>query len=381
MRLFEPYVLGQGLHLPNRIVLPAIVTRLATADGEITEELIERYVEVGRGGTGLIITEAVSVAMHKSGQLLRLNDNAFVPELRRLTDSVHAETEAKIAPQLIHFLKLSRSGYRQKVEDLSLEDIKAIPAMFAAAAYRACEAGFDAIELHYAHAYTMSSFLSRHNHRTDEYGGSLRKRLRLGAEVYEATRAAVGHNYVVGCRMNADEFTVGGNSLEQGRQIALALAELGMDYISLSAGGRFEDAPYREGHSPDPYTGYSGSRAMPPRHMPEKVNVYLAADIRRTLREAGHSTPTVAAGRIPSADVAESVIENGEADLVAVARPTIADPYWPLKSREGREQDIVRCTYCNECRELEMNQQKVVCRQWHENERGVPVPLGAGGRH
>ena len=97
------------------------------------------------------------------GPLLRLNDDSFIPGLKRLTELVHGESDAKIATQLVHFLKIARSGYRQKVEDLSLNDVKEIPELFACAALRARTAGFDAVELHFAHAYTMSSFLSRYN--------------------------------------------------------------------------------------------------------------------------------------------------------------------------------------------------------------------------
>ena len=284
MKVFAPYVLAGKLPLPNRIVLPAVVTRLATSEGHVTDALIERYRLYADGGTGFVIIEAVSVAPQKSGQLLRLSDDAFIPGLQRLTDVIHGQTDAKIAPQILHFLKKSRSGYRQKVEDLTLDEVKALPGMFASAAYRARQAGFDAVELHFAHAYTMSSFLSRHNTRKDEYGGSMQRRLRLAEEVIEATRAAVGQDFVLGCRINGDEFTQGGNSLAQSRPIAVRVAELGLDYVSVSAGGKFEDAVEREGESLDPYTGYSGSRAMPPRFMPEQVNVYLAADIRRALR-------------------------------------------------------------------------------------------------
>ena len=159
------------------------------------------------------------------------------------------------------------------------------------------------------------------------------------------------------------------------------MAELGLDYVSVSAGGKFEDAPYHEGESVDPYTGYSGSRSMPPRYMPEKVNVYLAADIRRTLRDAGHETPVMAAGRIPTVAVAETVLANGEADLVAVARPILCDPFWPQKSLEGREQDIVKCTYCNECREAEGAYEEVICRQWKRKDGSIVVPtLEGSGR-
>jgi 2,4-dienoyl-CoA reductase-like NADH-dependent reductase (Old Yellow Enzyme family) len=373
MKLFEPFNINGKLTLTNRIVMPALVTRLAAEDGAISEELLDRYRLYARGGTGLIITEAISVRKQKSGPLLRLSEDRFVPALKELTDRVHGESDARIAPQIIHFMKISRSGYRQKVEDLPVGEIKDIPGLFAGAAERARTAGFDAVELHFAHAYTLSSFLSRHNQRKDEYGGSLKKRLRLAEEVVEVSRKAVGEDFVLGARINGDEFTLGGNTLDQSRSIALRLAELGLDYISVSAGGKFEDAVAKQGEVLVPYTGYSGHRAMPPHWMPEKVNVYLAADIRKTLRGAGYQTPIVAAGRIPSAGVAEGVLQNNEADLVAMARPTLCDPHWPKKTLEGREQEILRCVYCNKCKEADEAFLKVYCAQWKKKD-GRMVP-------
>jgi 2,4-dienoyl-CoA reductase-like NADH-dependent reductase (Old Yellow Enzyme family) len=300
MKLFEPYTIGDKLHLKNHIMMPPVVTRLATTTGHVTDALIDRYMLYAKGGAGIVVTEAVAVKKQKSGQLLRLDDDEFIPGLKELTGRVHAETDAMIAPQIIHFLKIARSGYRQKVEDLSLEEVREIPQLFGQAAYRARQAGFDAVELHFAHAYTMASFLSRYNRRKDDYGGSLKKRLRLAEEVVEASRKAVGDDFVLGARMNGDEFTAGGNTLKQSKPIAMRLAELGLDYISVSAGGKFEDAVPK-----DPYTGYSGSRTMPPKWMPEKVNVYLAADIKNTLNKDGFSPTVITAGRILTADVAE----------------------------------------------------------------------------
>jgi 2,4-dienoyl-CoA reductase-like NADH-dependent reductase (Old Yellow Enzyme family) len=179
---------------------------------------------------------------------------------------------------------------------------------------------------------------------------------------------------VLGARINGDEFTLGGNTLEQSRTIALKLAELGLDYISLTAGGKFEDAIRREGESIDPYTGYSGQRSMPPFWMPEKVNVYLAADLKRTLSNAGYHTTIITAGRIPTADVAEGVLQNNEADLVGIARPILADPYWPNKYKEGREKDILKCVYCNKCREAEGAFEEVTCFQWKKKDGTIQIP-------
>jgi 2,4-dienoyl-CoA reductase-like NADH-dependent reductase (Old Yellow Enzyme family) len=374
MKLFEPYRINNKLQLKNHIMMPPVVTRLATTTGHVTDALIDRYMLYAKGGAGIVVTEAVSVKKQKSGQLLRLNDDEFIPGLKELTEKVHGETDAKIAPQIIHFLKIARSGYRQKVEDLSLEEVKEIPELFGQAAARAREANFDAVELHFAHAYTMASFLSRYNKRKDEYGGTFKKRLRLAEEVVKAGRKAVGDDFVLGARMNGDEFTAGGNTLKQTRLIALRLAEMGLDYISVSAGGKFEDAVPKEGEALDPYTGYSGSRTMPPKWMPEKVNVYLATDIKSTLNAAGFSPTVITAGRILTADVAEGILQNNEADMVAIGRPILCDPYWPNKLKEAREKELLKCIYCNECREAEGAFEEVTCIQWKKKDGSVVVP-------
>jgi 2,4-dienoyl-CoA reductase-like NADH-dependent reductase (Old Yellow Enzyme family) len=374
MKLFEPYSIGDKLHLKNHIMMPPVVTRLATTQGHVTDALIDRYMLYAKGGAGIVVTEAVSVKKQKSGQLLRLNDDEFIPGLKELTQRVHAQTDAKIAPQIIHFLKIARSGYRQKVEDLSLEEVKEIPELFAQAAYRARQAGFDAVELHFAHAYTMASFLSRYNKRKDEYGGTLKKRRRLAEEVVEASRKAVGDDFVLGARINGDEFTAGGNTLKQSRPIAIRLAELGLDYISVSAGGKFEDAVPKEGEALDPYTGYSGSRTMPPKWMPQKVNVYLATDIKNTLNAAGFYPTIITAGRILTAEVAEGILQNNEADMVAIARPILCDPFWPNKHKEAREKDVLKCIYCNECREAEGAFEEVTCIQWKKKDGRIVIP-------
>ena len=381
MLLFEPYRINNKLLIDNRIIMPAVVTRLATIEGHVTEKLTERYLMYAKGGAGLVITEAVSVKEQKSGQLLRLNSDEFIPGLKGLTQRIHAESSTKIAPQIIHFLKVSRSGYRQKVEDLTVTEIQEIPGLFAEAASRTRIAGFDGVELHFAHAYTMSSFLSCHNHRKDEYGGSLKKRLRLAEDVVKATRKAVGEDFVIGARINGDEFTMGGNTMAHSRPIALRLAQLGLDYISVSAGGRFEDAVPREGEALDPYTGYSGQRAMPPLWMGEKVNVHLAAGIKKFLNQAGFSTPIITAGRIPDATLANDVLESGEADLVGIARPILCDPFWPVKHKENRTKDILKCTYCNECREAEGAFEEVTCDRWKKKDGSIQAPTFSSRTH
>ena len=130
-------------------------------------------------------------------------------------------------------LKLSKTGWRQKVEDFKTEELPKIVEDHVAAAKRALAAGFEFIEVHMAHAYVLSSFLSRVNNRTDGYGGSLEKRMKLPIEVFKAVRAVVGENYPLGVRINGEDFHVTGNTLAQSSRIGRKFAELGADYISV----------------------------------------------------------------------------------------------------------------------------------------------------
>src|SRR5262245_42874059 len=164
MRLFEPFAID-GMTLPNRIVLPAMVTRLSGEDGVVNDAVRDRYVRFAKGGAGLIVVEAMSVHGGKSGPLLRLSGDEFIPGHRAMLAAMRAVGEPKVAAQIIHFLKIARSGWRQKIGDLTKDDIRLIVEQYGAAARRAREAGYDAVELHMAHAYTLSSFLSALNER------------------------------------------------------------------------------------------------------------------------------------------------------------------------------------------------------------------------
>src|SRR5262249_22667292 len=170
--LFAPFPL-RGTTLPNRLVLPAMVTRLSGEDGVVNDDIRARYVRFARGGVGLLVVEAMAVHGAKSGPLLRMSSDDFKPRLADLAARGPHAGPGKVVPQIIHFLKISRSGWRQTIDMLSLEEIDAIVEAYGAAAVRARECGFDGVELHMAHAYTLSSFLSRLNPRKDGYGGSL----------------------------------------------------------------------------------------------------------------------------------------------------------------------------------------------------------------
>jgi len=162
MKLFEPLNIN-GMVIPNRIMVPAMVTHLCKEDGIVTEDSVNRYARYARGGTGLIVVEAMAVHHVKSGPLLRISDDSYIAGLSRIPRKVHETSDSKIVPQIIHFLKVARSGWRQTVDMLTREEIDLIVEQFGDAVRRAREAGFDGAELHSAHAYTLSSFLSRTN--------------------------------------------------------------------------------------------------------------------------------------------------------------------------------------------------------------------------
>lgn len=371
MKLFEPITLNR-LTLANRIVLPAMVTRLSGEDGRINEDVRNRYLRFAKGEVGLMVVEAMAVHQSKSGPLLRLGADEFVSDHARLVADVHAISPTKIVPQIIHFLKISRSGWRQTVDMLSVEEIDGIVAAYGEAAARARTAGYDGVELHMAHAYTLSSFLSKRNRRRDDYGGTLENRLRLPGRVIRRVREAVGDDFCVGVRFDGEECIKGGYSSDEGRLIAQRFARLGIDYISVSAGGKFEDAVPREGEPLYPYTGYSGDRCMPGAAYPDGFNRPIAAAIKVHLLSHGLNSAVVSAGKIGTPDMAEEIVSSGEADLVGMARPLLADPDWPKKVRDGDWDRVVRCCYANVCKALDENFQRVRCFLWPKGEIQPP---------
>lgn len=283
----------------------------------------------------------------------------------------HPEVQAQVLTA--RELRDLQVGYREDVNDLHLPHIrdlpKHLPNLFADAAKRAQQAGFDGVELHYAHAYTMASFLSKTNTRTDGYGSSLKGRLRLPLEVYQAVRQTVGSAYTLGCRMLADEVIDGGNRVEDACAIARRFAEAGMDFISVSKGGKFDDAKQpKVGDAVYPYTGPSGYECMPTVYSDERGpfgrNIGLAAAIRRSIRERGLDTPVVAAGGINSFEMAERILADGAADIVAAARQSLADPDWFRKTRLGRGHEVRRCKYTNYCEALDTKHKQVTCQLW-----------------
>jgi 2,4-dienoyl-CoA reductase-like NADH-dependent reductase (Old Yellow Enzyme family) len=396
-----------------------MVTWRGTEDGFVTPSVREIYLRYAHGGPGMIVLEATGIRDVASGPLLRLSHDRYVPGLTALVARMKSVTRSLVVPQIIDFLKIARRkptrvfiekmveggrlpkaalqvsdaafeadlarwlpdprqrrdflfGYRQTIEDLGPDEIRLIPGWFADAARRAKACGFDGVELHFAHAYTMASFLSVTNGRTDEYGGSLENRMRLPREVIEAVRGAVGREFLVGCRflgsedIRDEDGRIRGNTLEDAQAIAVELARAGLDFLSVSRGGKFEDAKQPPvGESAYPYTGHSGHTCIPrDKRDPFGVNAHLAAGIRRAVRDAGCTIPVVTAGKIHTFDQAERILREEKADLVGMARALLADPDLPRKWLAGEDRLARSCVFCPFCEQEDQHHRVVTCTLW-----------------
>jgi dimethylglycine catabolism A len=283
-----------------------------------------------------------------------------------------------------------QQGRRERIWDMHLPHIRelpqVLPPLFAAAAERALAAGFDGVELHYAHAYTMASFLSALNSRDDGYGGAREHRVRLPVEVLRAVRQRVGAPPVVGLRFLGDDVVEGGNRVDDATYFAVELARAGADYLSVSKGGKFEDAQQpKVGRAAYPYTGPSGYECMPTVFSDDRGpfgrNVELSAAIRQAVIDAGVPVPVIAAGGIATFDMAEQILADGQADLVAAARQTLADPDWFLKMKRGRGAEVRRCEYTNYCEGLDQAHKQVTCKLWDREALDAPdVKLASDGK-
>ena len=447
-RLFSPVQLGP-LALAHRTWVPAMVPWRATEEGYVTPEVLAWYERFARGRPGAIVVEATGIRDIPSGPLLRIGDDRFVPGLRRLVETVRRASDGhtRLLIQLIDFLTIRRrppaetylgrflaiteahrrvlgaedrsdeeirerlmamdeaelgevlnarelealrQGYRERVTDLHLPHIRELPRvlpdLFAAAARRAERAGFDGVELHYAHAYTMASFLSALNQRDDGYGGVRRNRVRLPLEAFRRVREAVGGGFAVGCRFLSEDCIEGGATVADAAYFATEFARAGMDFLSLSRGGKFEDAKQPAvGAAAYPYTGPSGYECMPQyisdARGPFGRNVGPAARIRAAVRGAGFATPVVVTGGIHGFEQAEALLADGKADIVGLARQSLADPDWFRKVLLGRGSEVVVCEYTNYCEALDQKHVPVTCKLWDRKDRDEPgVRMTPDGR-
>jgi hypothetical protein len=329
---------------------------------------------------------------HRDALVERTGEDMWDDAPESVVRAALADLSDAALPSVLTFRELEDldRGYRERVTDTQLPHIrdlpKVLPGLFADAAERAVAAGFDGIELHYAHAYTMASFLSALNTRTDGYGGEREDRARLPREVIAAVRARVAGRAVVGCRYLGDDVIAGGNRLADAEWFGVELARAGLDFLSISKGGKFEDAKQpKVGWSSYPYTGHSGYECMPTIYSDERGpfarNVDLAAGIKHAVNAAGFTIPVVTAGGICDFAQAEAVLARGDADVIASARQSLADPDWFLKLRLGRGETIRRCEFTNYCEALDQQHKQVTCKLWDRVQLDdADVTLSADGK-
>lgn len=340
--LFSSLRLGRLL-LPNRFAMAPMTTNFADLDGGVTPRLCEYLAARGEGGFALIVTENMGV--HASGRVMprmvMADADRHIHGLARLADAIHA-TGARAIAQISHCGRQTKSKFtgmplvapsaipcplnREMPRALALEEIGEMERAFVAAARRVEAAGFDGVEIHAAHGYLASSFLSAYsNRRTDIYGGSLEHRMRFLLNIVDGIRRHSDLTLTV--RISADEFVQDGNTLEQTTVIARALEAHGVSAISVSVG------VYESFNTQSMVSGETEGRWLP-----------LAGKIAREL-----DIPVFGVGRIKRADVAEAAIARGDCAIPLFGRSAIADAELPLKIRFGRETDILPCVSCNVC--------------------------------
>lgn len=346
--LFDPIKIG-NMNIKNRIVMPPMTTNFPDEDGFVTQQLIDYYSERAKGGVGLIIIEATYGRKdgRRNNRNLNIYDERFLPGLLKLTTEIK-KYGAKVALQIAHggrecrqsvtgtnplapsAVRTSFSGYGEgeKPITLTIDQIEELIQSYADAAKRAQEAGFDAVEIHGAHGYLISQFLSPAiNFRNDRYGGDLEGRARFFKEVIECCKKTVGVDFPIITRINASDYIPDGLTLAESVEVAKILAGVGADAIHISA-------------------GINGSRPymmMPGMFISRGCNVDAAKKFKNAV-----NVPVIVAGRITDPVLATNIIEMESADMVAIGRGLIADPEWVKKAQEKDYLSIRTCISCNE---------------------------------
>lgn len=383
--LFKTGEIGQ-MSLKNRIVRSAFLENMATSDGLPTEDTLRNYERLARGGVGLIITGMAYVSPGGKGQPLQhgAHTDGIIPVWRKITDLVH-QLGGKIAMQIVHCGRQSNPKalagmhpvapsatpnlyYLSRSRQMSSDEILQTIEDFGNAASRVKEAGFDAVQIHGAHGYLVSSFFSPFaNRRRDEWGGDAGRRFRFPAEVYKAVRSAVGPDFPVLFKMNANDFICRGFGPRESFPAAHHLAELGVNAIELS-GGIFETLLHTcRGNVPLDLFALDRSPIVrqfllmffrvQKKFIPFKEAYFLpyAVKLKPSLK-----IPLILVGGIRTPETAERILETGAADFISMARPLVREPDLPNKWLSGKRV-AAQCSSCNRCAGEEEKGNKAKC--------------------
>ncbi len=334
-----------GVEFRNRVIMPAMGTGMASVNGEVTPRLIKYYARRASGGAGGIIVEiaCVDAPVGKASLTqLRIDKSEYIAGLKELSENIQAYG-CKALIQLHHAGRQTSPGIigqapvapsaiacrlmRAEPKELDIEGIQRIRKKFVKAAIFAERAGFDGVELHAAHGYLLSQFLSPYsNKRTDEYGGSTENRTRLVTEIIKDIKSILPH-LLLAVRFNVADFVKGGVEVAEGLEIAKLLEEAGADLLDVSAG------IYESGQTSIETASFkAGWRFDMVEQVKEVTNL-----------------PIMGGGVIREPQLAEKLITEGKTDLIWVGRGMLADPYWAAKAISGKAEDIRPCITCNTC--------------------------------
>ncbi|MEA4853016.1 MAG: FAD-dependent oxidoreductase [Christensenella sp.] len=344
-QLFQPLKIN-GATIKNRLMVPAMVTNLATNEGMCTEALVAYHAAKAKGGWGLVITE--DYAVEPAGRGYQCVPGLWNDEQGKshsaIPKAIHEYQGAKVFAQIYHCGRQTSSdlngGYqpvsaspipcpscRCMPRELKAEEVEALVTKFADAAQRAKRAGFDGIEIHGGHGYLIAQFMSPYsNKRIDQYGGNLINRMRFPLEIIKAVRQRVGKDFPIGFRISADEKMPGSRTLEDTLVIVKMLEEQGVDVLNVSVGT------------------YGTPVVVAPMQFPHGWIVEFSEKVKQVVK-----IPVITVNRITDPMMANQIIEMGRADIVAMGRASLADPEFPNKAKCGNVEDIRSCIGCIVC--------------------------------
>jgi len=356
-KLFTPIRIGR-VETKNRIIFSPIGCNLAAGDGFISEKNLRHYEERAKGGAGIIIIEVTAIIPYV-GRRIMIFDDKFLPGLTQLASCIKKHG-AKAFIQLFHpgpkadvkkyAVSASETPIRPfKPKQLETDEVYEVIQQFVNASVRAKAAGFEGIELHAAHFYLLSTFLSPYtNTRDDEFGGDTAGRTKIVGDTIKGIKDRVGKDFPVFCRINAVEALERGITLEESKKIANLLVAAGADAIDVSAYDRPLSSTYHG--MALPVGGVCGEDA------PKGLFVPYAAEIKRTVE-----VPVIAVSKLDDPVFANQVLEESKADLIAIGRGLLADPYLPQKAQEGNLEEINWCTYCGVCHTSQQRGKEIRC--------------------
>ena len=340
--LFSPFTI-RGKTIKNRCTVPAMVTDFCTADGKATERYIAYHEAKAKGGFGLIITEDYAIDPLGRGfsNVAGLWNDDQIEGHSELPKRVH-KYGATILAQIYHCGRQTNRGAINAApisstailcpfgtdipKALTTEEVKQTVSKYGDTALRAKKCGFDGVEIHGAHGYLITQFLSPYsNKRVDEYGGSFFNRARFALEIIRDVRAKCGDDFIIDMRISADELVEGGLTLEDNKALVPYLEEAGLDMIHVSAGNYL-----------------SVDMNVPGNYVKHAWFVDMAKEIKEIC-----NIPVITVSRINDPIVANSILRSGKADFVAMGRASLTDPEFPNKAQEGRFDEIRRCVACN----------------------------------